>query len=152
MSKIINVYTKEEWNEVIVDDDYNLPNKIFVVDEYAWININGKAEKLHRVIINAKEGEIYDHRNRNKLDNRKENLRLSDKSKNGANRVCKGISFKKNTGKWTAQMMVNYKYIHLGTFTDPEKAQQVYRKAHAEAFGEFSPYYEYYSGITKEEN
>lgn len=152
MSKIVYAHYKGDKYEVIVDDDYNLPNKIFLSHGYACINKDGKVYRLHRYIMDAKKEDMYDHINRNKLDNRKENLRLTNKSLNGANRKYKGVSLHKASGKWVTSIMIDYKYKYLGLYATPEEAQEVYRKAHAEAFGEFSPYYEYYSGITKEVN
>ncbi|MGA2915256.1 MAG: HNH endonuclease [Sedimentisphaerales bacterium] len=47
---------------------------------------------LSRYIMNAKEGEIVDHRNRHPLDNRKENLRIATVRQNALNRKCKNNS------------------------------------------------------------
>jgi hypothetical protein len=52
---------------------------------------NFKKVRLHRIIIGAKEGEIVDHINRNRLDNRKENLRLVTREENARN-----VSISKN--------------------------------------------------------
>jgi HNH endonuclease/AP2 domain len=141
LSKTIEVFSKGKRYEVIVDDDFDLPNKIFVSQGYAWINRDGKTEKLHRVIMGAKTGELVDHINGNGLDNRKSNLRFATKSQNGANSKRKGYSFHKASGKWRATITKNYKQYTLGYFDTEEEARKAYKKAHAEIFGEFSPYY-----------
>src|SRR5579862_3261187 len=40
---------------------------------------------LHRILVNAKRGEIVDHKNRNKLDNRLFNLRIVSPAVNAQN-------------------------------------------------------------------
>lgn len=46
---------------------------------------NHRKIRLHRIILNAPAGSIVDHINRNKLDNRKENLRFVTKEENSRN-------------------------------------------------------------------
>ena len=48
---------------------------------------NGKSKKIrmHRLIIGATQGEVVDHINRNRLDNRKSNLRIVTYSENNIN-------------------------------------------------------------------
>ena len=41
---------------------------------------------MHRVILNAQEDELVDHKDDNGLRNTRENLRITDRSGNGANR------------------------------------------------------------------
>lgn len=54
-------------------------------DGYVW---NNKVGKLHRFILNISDSNIIiDHINMNKMDNRKKNLRISNKSENACN--CK---------------------------------------------------------------
>lgn len=89
---------------------------------------------LHRLIINAKEGEFVDHIDRNKANNRKSNLRIVDVVINGANKVkykelatskYKGVRFIKGEG-WCARITVNGKEIGLGTYTNEEAAANAY--------------------------
>jgi len=81
---------------------------------------------LHRLIANAPKGKVVDHINGNKLDNRKENLRITTYSKNGLNRhtvnrnnkssgFC-GVRWNKSSSKWQAYIRINYKSINLGFF------------------------------------
>lgn len=66
------------------------------ITQYSW-NLNSQGTKkylyarnaklglLHRNILEAKKGEIVDHINRNTLDNRRANLRISSRTLNQAN-------------------------------------------------------------------
>ncbi|MGB8227279.1 MAG: HNH endonuclease [Sedimentisphaerales bacterium] len=47
---------------------------------------------LSRYIMNAKEGDIVDHKNRNPLDNRRKNLRIVTSRQNNLNKRCKNTS------------------------------------------------------------
>lgn len=86
---------------------------------------------------------MVDHKNRIRHDNRFENLRPCNHSLNGANRKptnelgLKGV-YRKSDNVFTAQICINYKRIHLGTFSTPEEARAAYLKAAKEAFGEFA--------------
>jgi hypothetical protein len=99
---------------------------------------------MHRLIMGNPEGKQVDHINLDKLDNRKENLRICTRSQNGANKKAqknnkcgyKGVSL--NKGKYyRAQIKINKKVIHLGMFKTAEEAAEMY-KAAAKAFhGDF---------------
>ncbi|MCU5407988.1 HNH endonuclease [Bacillus cereus] len=160
MSKIIPVVRRNgDIHEVIVDSDFEIDRKVWVGIKkgaaYAGVRIDGKNKKLHRYILgihNEDPKMLVDHINGNTLDNRRENLRICTPLQNQANKKSKGYCWDKQTKKWRARLGMNGKLKCLGFFNTPEEAQQVYRKAHAEAFGEFSPYHKYDSGITKEVN
>lgn len=106
---------------------------------YAKSQINGKFTYLHRFIINAPKGVIVDRVNRNGLDNRKSNLRLSNLQQNAFNSKIfshntsgyKGVYWDKDRNKWCAQIMVNQKTIHLGRTINLQDA--VFLRKQAEA-------------------
>lgn len=101
---------------------------------------------LHRFILNNPAGEV-DHRNRNKLDCRKENLRITNRSgnnqntgKHGKNTTSqyKGVCWHKASNKWAAGIRVNRKRIHLGIFINETDAAHAYDAAARLYHGEFA--------------
>ena len=102
-------------------------------------------EKMHRIIMQAKPGEIVDHINGCPWDNRKENLRIVTDQENARNSKMystnksgyKGVAVYKN-GRWTAQITVDYRKIHLGVFDDAEEAAIAYNDAATQHFGEYA--------------
>lgn len=103
--------------------------------------------KMHRLIMDAKDGEILDHINRKKFDNRKENLRFATAAQNIMNRGINhdntsgitGISWCESREKWETYITLNRKRIHIGRYLDFDEA--IYNRLLAEKkyFGEFAP-------------
>lgn len=104
-------------------------------DGYARIG----SVRLHRLVMERilsrpiKKGFVVDHINRNRLDNRRENLREVTVLKNNLNkdlskssRKCYGSTFLKKRNKWQAQIKINNKQTYLGVFDTEEQAQACY--------------------------
>lgn len=91
---------------------------------------------LHRLINNTPQGKQTDHINRDRLDNRRENLRtvtptlnMQNSSTRNTNKSgFKGIWFWKQRNKWEVSITANYKKIHLGLFKDIKDAIEARRK------------------------
>lgn len=96
---------------------------------YAASRIDNKLVLLHRFIMKAKKGQIIDHINRSKLDNRKSNLRFCSLEQNASNHGSLGVYLKKSTNKFVAQIMINGKTTHLGYFNDKLDAIKKYKEA-----------------------
>lgn len=104
----------------------------------------GTFKFMHDLILPSKQ--LRDHRDRNKLNNQKSNLRLATKSQNGANSKLRndsvtgyrGVSFYTRSGKWLATIKVNGKSKNLGYYGTPELAATAYNAAALKAFGEFA--------------
>lgn len=93
----------------------------------------GKQKKirLHRLLTGFSDEQV-DHINRNRLDNRKENLRLVSHRKNHQNRTNHGLfpprtHYRKDKNKFAGQIEINGKKKHLGYFPDPLSASVVYQ-------------------------
>ena len=103
---------------------------------YIDISVAGKTYRAHRLAFLYMTGYFpacdVDHINRNKTGNRWNNLREVSKTLNNRNTNAKGYSFDKATGKYRAQIMVDFKNISLGRFATAQEAEQAYAKAKAE--------------------
>lgn len=138
---------------VVDDEDFAF------LSQYSWYLISRKYAArdvrddgtkktvyMHRIVASAPNGMDVDHINRNQLDNRRSNLRVCTKSQNLANRPkqtnnksgFKGVYYHKPLKKWTAQIAVAGRSIHLGVFKDPREAAMAYNKSAAEYHGEFA--------------
>lgn len=142
---------------IIDDDDYTL------VSEYKWFINNkgyaartdrsGKKQKtifLHRVINKTPNGLFTDHINKNKLDNRKSNLRSCTNAQNLWNvekkkgiftSNYKGVNYDKLRKKWVSKIRIKSKRLFLGRFTKEEDAVIAYNKAAIKFHKQF--YYRY---------
>jgi hypothetical protein len=103
--------------------------------------IGGKIIKLHRFIMGDPAGLVIDHRDGNRLNNRKANLRACTTRENNQNLGLtrrnrsgyRGVSFSRTAGKWRARIGLNRKQLHLGYFESPNLAAAAYEQA-AELF------------------
>ncbi len=100
--------------------------------------------RMHRLIMSPCEDRLIDHRNRNGLDNRRENLRLCTYPENlrnspsrGGTSQYKGVSWHKQTGKWCVQLTINGKVRHMGLFIDETNAAIAYNEYAEQYYGEF---------------
>ncbi len=89
---------------------------------------------------------MIDHKDRNQLNDRIENLRIANFNQNGYNSGvmssntsgCKGVSWDKSRNKWKVAIRVNGTRFHLGYFLDLVEARAAYEKAALEYHGEFA--------------
>lgn len=101
---------------------------------------------MHRLILGTPMGMFTDHKNSDRLDNRKENLRICTKGENERNTPkrknntsgFKGIYWRKDTKKWTTHLMVNRKYIVGKCHEKIEDAIREYDEMARKYHGEFA--------------
>lgn len=142
----------DEGKVAIVDDE-----DFDCLIKYKWRIINGYAVTyipspikqtilMHRIILKPNDDEEVDHINRNRLDNRKENLRIATRSQNLCNRkkINKEISHSKykgvtiNKGNFQARVVVNKKKYFDRCFTDEIAAANAYNYYAVIHQGEFA--------------
>lgn len=100
---------------------------------------------MHRYIMNVSDDIQVDHINGNKLDNRRENLRLVNPVLNAMNSKrpkhnttgYKGVTFVKDKNKFKAQITIGRKNKHLGYFNNPKKAHEAYVAYGKKLFGDY---------------
>lgn len=103
---------------------------------------------LHRIIMGDYEkGLCVDHIDRNKLNNRKSNLRIcrqGDNAKNAGMRINNtscftGVRCDQRNGRWYAEIRANGKSHYLGSFLSFDEAVQARINGEKQYFGEFAP-------------
>jgi hypothetical protein len=114
---------------------------------YARANYQGTSVLMHRLIMRAQTGQMIDHVNGQRADNRRCNLRFCTRAENTRNRKrpvnnssgFSGVHREAYSGLWRARIQFNNKKINLGNFETPELAHAAYMRAAKEYFGAFAP-------------
>ena len=159
--------TKKKYNDYDLSGEYGIgwtsnTNKEFYFDledydkikdycwyehEYGYLHTNDPISKqnikMHQLIF----GKYPDHINRNRLDNRKSNLRSATSTENTQNRSkfknntsnVTGVTFQQEDEIWIASIGVNKKRIYLGCFANKEDAIIARLRAEIKYFGDFAP-------------
>ena len=134
----------------MVDIDLVKNHTWSLANGYVNSYIDGRNQKLARLIMNALPNEQVDHIDHDPLNNTRSNLRLVDKSQNQMNSKTrpdtgserwsryKGVTRRKCNGKYRAYIKHNYRNIHLGTFDNEQDAAMAYDKAALKLFGNFA--------------
>lgn len=103
--------------------------------------------KFHRFIMNAEKGQDVDHKNHNTLDNRRKNLRLTDRKQNSKHRGVnnsnnksgyRNVCWDSKNKKWLVQLQVNGKNTRLGRFDDVHEAGKFAKEMREKYYGEFA--------------
>lgn len=141
---IKNIFYYNDFAEInIVSSNYNVTTLVSIEDadfcknlnlyyNKGYIYANGKG--LHRVLVERRtiipKNMVIDHINRNPLDNRIDNLRITNKGVNAlnTNKIIKGYRYRKDINKFEARIKVKGKQISLGCFNTIQEARKAYLK------------------------
>ena len=140
--------SQEIINEVIIDSDDVEKCKIhkWYINPKGYVKSRVSKEKeifIHRLINDTPDGFETDHINRNKLDNRKENLRTVTTQENAWNKGTssatksgkRGVRKRKEYEGWTAMISKANVQYGLGTYPTFEEAVIAREKAEIELYG-----------------
>lgn len=111
-------------------------------------NVHGKTATvtLHRFLMQTPKGLDTDHANGNKLDNRRDNLRIATRSQNISNKPVrkdnqsgmKGVRWHSHNRSWQARITVAGRSISLGYFSTKEAAAEAFASAARTHYGEYA--------------
>lgn len=131
----MKIITGNKGEEILVDDDdydfLNRHNWNVNMDGYVTASLGNVTVKMHRLVMFCPKGLVVDHVNRNKLDNRKENLRHVTVRQNSMN-VGKtkhnisgyiGVKFHKCNQTYVATVSENKKHIYLVSMKGKENTE-----------------------------
>lgn len=115
---------------------------------YSTLNGHGSEILVHRLVFYKEYGYLppsIDHINGDKLDNRVENLRPATPTqqlwnkpkKEGCSSRYKGVHWHKGTKKWHANIRINGKKVHLGSFDNEDEAGEAFNLKARQIHGEF---------------
>lgn len=116
---------------------------------YAQMVVDGHSIRMHRFILGVRRGVGIDHKNRNGLDNRRENIRVATQSQNNHNRPAqkrpwkkhseyKGLTWAYGPSCWQVRIMVDGRRRLIGYFKDEAEAARAYNAAAREMCGEYA--------------
>lgn len=133
----VTVDNEDEW---VTRFKWRIDESGYVVTTYGR-----RSYGLHNAIVRPKFFEVVDHINGNKLNNRRVNLRITDKLGNAWNRKAvnktspfKGVSFCKTHKKWLSKITCDKVSYSLGSFKDEYGAALAYDVAARELYGPFA--------------
>lgn len=151
------IHIKDNVYAVVDDEDFDNLN------QYKWSLVRGYAKRMtwdsktkkvgnltmHQIVLGKKDGFEIDHINRNRLDNRKQNLRHVTKSQNRMNTPVradsktgvKGVTLYKGRDKKYGVRIRNKrngKLLFLGSFYTLKEASSFYNKKAIEMNGEYA--------------
>ncbi len=133
----------------VSDEDYEylIKFKWSELEEYAYCKEGTKSLLMHRIVAERMglNGRI-DHKDRDRTNNQRENLRIATGSQNGANKTMqsnnasgyRGVAWRHDKNKWEVRISVRGNSKFLGFFTSEIDAAKQYDYHAKQYFKEFA--------------
>ena len=145
VERLRELFAYDDKAGVLISNKTNKTVGTFNYAGYLRTSIDGKSYQLHRVIWKLVKGEEppfeIDHINRDRADNRIENLRSATRTEQCWNsstaRPFPGANRCTNSDRYESRIMVNGVRLYLGRFDTKEQASEAYLSAARDHFGEF---------------
>lgn len=146
-SRMPLIFFVQVHKDVLIDAEdlakFGIYEAAFDAYGYITIRIAGVRHKLHRAVLDFPDSGV-DHKDLNKRNIKKSNLRLANQTQNAANTLkrgsntsgYKGVFWHKRANKWMAQLMYNGRSIYLGLHESKEAAAVAYNQGAIKFFGE----------------
>lgn len=140
---------RNKYFALVDDEDFDFLNRYrWNTGEsgYACAKVMDKQVRMHRLIMGNPKLEI-DHKDGNRLNNQRANLRICTSQQNKFNKSksllnkssqYKGVSFYKRDKSWVTQITINKRLIYLGYFPNERWAAMAYDIAAKDLFGEYA--------------
>lgn len=152
----IYFYNTTKYTVINTEDYDKIKNYCWSENKRGYVHTSNKGGAhvvlfLHRIINNTPEDMGTDHINRNRLDNRKSNLRTCTPLENAQNKGIAtnntsgttGVYYRKDRDMWFARIGINDGGIYLGYFKNKQDAIEARYKAEIKYYGEFAPVHNY---------
>lgn len=148
---IIGFTEDKDKSFAISPEDYDLIKDYYwFVDAHNYVSArdsSGAFIKMHRLIMDAKDGDLVDHIDRNRTNNVRDNLRITDAKGNAINHSIRksnlsditGVTWYEKNQKWRAFVILNgkNKYVYYGD--NKEDAIRARLNAELKYYKEFAP-------------
>lgn len=140
ITKVDKIWFQENYQKLI---DQQI--RFQIAAGYVCYQKNRKTFYLHSLVCPPTDGKVADHINRDKMDNRRENLRLLDRRGNAINRGpnknnaigIKNVSWNSRIGKYQVCLSINGKHKHIGYYESIKDAAQAAQEAQTKYHPEY---------------
>lgn len=143
---------KQEKFALVDDADFKWLNKLKWCAakshrQFYAVTTYGKRISMHRLILGLNDPSIIvDHRDRNGLNNQRNNIRQANKSQNAQNKIGTGeikylgvyVKKYKDSRYFIAQIKTAEKNTYIGIYKTPEEAAMAYDRMAKMHHGEFA--------------
>lgn len=132
-TKFRGLYTKIDFEDFERVRSFNWTSTWNPTSKSNYAHRTRPNQYLHRFILNLIDPNIkVDHRNHDTLDNRKQNLHITDTRGNAQNQKNNtsgyaGVSWCKKSKKWRADIRITGKLTNLGLFNSKIEASKTYQ-------------------------
>lgn len=135
-------------HEILVSDEdwHKLSKQKWYICSNNGYAFNNDLKTMHRLILPCEDkSKVINHKNGNRIDNRRENLEIVSATENAHMRTKKscdaksqyfGVLYHKQLDKWQSSIKKNHKTYYLGVYQDEKEAAIAYNKKAIELYGE----------------